>query len=236
MASQLSALPSGLRQTVVSHLRLHHPLPKPSRNLFAWTRRTHTTSDHTLRRPPSVRKYLWVLPVAGGLVLYFAPKPESVFPALLASPTIIPCNEERAPLPELTINSPYEPKRSILSLLAVQFRDKIWEPILTTRRFIHLVYLFLPVLLSAPMLLVGNPERALGGDRWGAVWWYGFLTSQMQRAGPTFVKVCCLPISHSHWDSLGLSLHNGQLLVQICFQRCCVSVLGHYTREEGHIR
>ncbi|KAG8850582.1 hypothetical protein FRB96_009673 [Tulasnella sp. 330] len=39
------------------------------------------------------------------------------------------------------------------------------------------------------MLLVGKPSPVLGGDTWGAVWWYGFLTHQMQRAGPTFIKL-----------------------------------------------
>lgn len=39
------------------------------------------------------------------------------------------------------------------------------------------------------MLLVGTPERRLGGDRWGAVWWYNLLVAQMARAGPTFIKV-----------------------------------------------
>lgn len=67
--------------------------------------------------------------------------------------------------------------------------EKIWEPLLTGRRFVYLLVLFIPVLLAAPMLLVGKPEEKLRGDRWGAVWWYGYLTAQMQRAGPTFVKV-----------------------------------------------
>ncbi|EJT99927.1 ABC1-domain-containing protein [Dacryopinax primogenitus] len=39
------------------------------------------------------------------------------------------------------------------------------------------------------MLVVGKSEKKLDGDRWGAVWWYGLLTAQMQRAGPTFTKL-----------------------------------------------
>ncbi|KAH9944240.1 ABC1-domain-containing protein [Epithele typhae] len=60
---------------------------------------------------------------------------------------------------------------------------------MTAQRFVYLCCIFIPVLLAAPMLLVGPPEPSLRGDRWGAVWWYGFLTSQMQRAGPTFTKL-----------------------------------------------
>ena len=193
MASRLTALPPGLRQAVFHHLQ--PSLLRQPRTSFLWTRSIHETTNNPLRRPWNTRRLMWTLPVAGGLVLYLLPKPESVFPALLASPTIIPCNEERTPFPEPIINSPYEPKRSIVTLVFGLFRDKILEPLLTARRFIHLLWLFLPVLFTAPMLLIGDPERALGGDRWGAVWWYGFLTAQMQRAGPTFVKVCRVPSS-----------------------------------------
>ncbi|KAF9040455.1 ABC1-domain-containing protein [Hymenopellis radicata] len=47
----------------------------------------------------------------------------------------------------------------------------------------------MPVLLSTPMLLIGKPEKRLGGDRWGAVWWYDYLVTKMQQAGPTFIKL-----------------------------------------------
>ncbi|KAL7420157.1 hypothetical protein Q5752_005123 [Cryptotrichosporon argae] len=69
------------------------------------------------------------------------------------------------------------------------------EPISTFFRFIHLALLFGPVILSAPMLLVGSPPRRRHGkpvfeeDSWGAVWWYGFLVKQMERAGPSFIKL-----------------------------------------------
>lgn len=39
------------------------------------------------------------------------------------------------------------------------------------------------------MLLVGSPEERLQGDKWGAVWWYGYLVAQLDRAGPTFIKL-----------------------------------------------
>jgi aarF domain-containing kinase len=52
-----------------------------------------------------------------------------------------------------------------------------------------LFFLFIPVIISSPMLLVGSPEERLQGDKWGAVWWYDYLVVQMDRAGPTFIKV-----------------------------------------------
>lgn len=36
------------------------------------------------------------------------------------------------------------------------------------------------------MLLVGSSQE---NDRWGAVWWYNYFVAQMDRAGPTFIKV-----------------------------------------------
>jgi aarF domain-containing kinase len=39
------------------------------------------------------------------------------------------------------------------------------------------------------MLLVGSSQEKLQGDRWGAVWWYNHFVAQMDRAGPTFIKV-----------------------------------------------
>lgn len=72
----------------------------------------------------------------------------------------------------------------------------ILEPILTFFRFLHLAILFGPVILTSPMLFVGKVERRRRGkpidgedENWGAVWWYGFLVKQMERAGPSFIKL-----------------------------------------------
>lgn len=76
--------------------------------------------------------------------------------------------------------------------------DYIIEPLSTTRRFIHLVILFFPVLITSPILLLemfdGNRDRKRGrarrdGERITTTWWYKFLVGQMERAGPTFIKV-----------------------------------------------
>jgi aarF domain-containing kinase len=73
----------------------------------------------------------------------------------------------------------------------------IIEPIFTFLRFFHLVILFGPVILTSPMILIGGSDRRRKRDRpsgeeaeaWGAVWWYGFLVNQMERAGPSFIKL-----------------------------------------------
>lgn len=136
---------------------------------------------------------LWLFPFGGGILLYVSSNPQLQLPLVFASPTLIPCTGNqssiRHPLHNNMIGSPAEVRRPILSQVLNLFLDYIWEPFLTARRFVHLFYLFLPVIITAPMLLVGMPEKKLHGDRWGAVWWYELLVSKMEAAGPTFIKV-----------------------------------------------
>ena len=136
---------------------------------------------------------LWFFPIAGGVFLCLSPNPKPHLPTVFASPTLIPCPTNQHRLKNFTnedlIGSPAEPHLSIASQILYLLQEYVWEPILTTRRFIHLFYLFVPVFATIPMLLIGRPERELEGDRWGAVWWYGLLVSRMQAAGPTFIKV-----------------------------------------------
>ncbi len=88
--------------------------------------------------------------------------------------------------------SPSESDRTLFNRVVSYLRERILEPLLTAKRFVYLCFVFIPVFLTAPMLLVGQPESKFGGDKWGAVWWYGFLTRQMQQAGPTSIKVSLL--------------------------------------------
>lgn len=140
------------------------------------------------------RKAFWFAPIAGGLALYLLPYPSThaPFPSFFASPTLIPCSQQ-TPSPSSShrslLNSPSEPQLSIIKRVLQLLRDRIWEPIRTATRFIHLAALFIPVVLMTPMLLVGPPEEQWQGDRWGAVWWYDLLAARMEAAGPTFIKV-----------------------------------------------
>lgn len=74
-----------------------------------------------------------------------------------------------------------------------QFLDSyIIEPIATGLRFLHLVFIFVPVIATIPMIWVGTRHEKRDGERWGTVWWYGFLVSSMERAGAAFIKVFLL--------------------------------------------
>lgn len=130
--------------------------------------------------PHAARRHvLWAVPLSAGAALYALNRPQP--PSVLASPAVIPLRP--------SIFSPSEAHRSLSAALRALLRDRIWEPVLTARRFLYLLFLFAPVILTSPMLLIGKPDKALNGDRWGAVWWYGLLVSRMEAAGPTFVKV-----------------------------------------------
>lgn len=168
----------------------------PRRHGSNWAR--HSTFPSFFNHAPITRfslrrNALWLIPLAGGFSLYFAPRPKSLFPTIFSSPTLIPCpspttstNEPLTP----TIFSPSESDRSIARRIVALLRDHVWEPVLTAKRFIYLFALFMPVIICSPMLLIGKPEKRYRGDRWGAIWWYELLVNRMEAAGPTFIKVC----------------------------------------------
>lgn len=67
--------------------------------------------------------------------------------------------------------------------------DYIIEPIATGIRFLHLVIIFVPVIVTIPVIWIGTRQPEKENERTGTVWWYGFLVSSMERAGAAFIKV-----------------------------------------------
>lgn len=175
---------------------------------------------------------LWLLPVAGGVVLYSLPNQQSVVSSIFASSVVIPCNEKpKSPHP--TIFSPLEQELPIHQRILTFLVERVWEPILTTTRFVHLFFIFIPVIVCSPMLLIGPPEAQLDGDRWGAVWWYDLLVSRMQAAGPTFIKlaqwaasradlfpsVLCEKLGSLHSRGRPHSMHHTKRVIESVFRR-----------------
>ena len=68
--------------------------------------------------------------------------------------------------------------------------DYIIEPIATGLRFLHLVIIFVPVIVTIPVIWIGSRNPNRDDERSGTIWWYGFLVSSMERAGAAFIKVC----------------------------------------------
>ncbi|KAJ7786513.1 hypothetical protein B0H16DRAFT_1401691 [Mycena metata] len=182
---RVSSLPLGLRMSLLAPIR-HTRGPSP-----LWSRNASFLPGFFTPTPVQRfswrRTAFWLVPIAGGLALYYRPEKASLIPTIIASPTIIPCQ----PTPErnLIIASPSDYELTIGSRISALFRNCIWEPVLTATRFVYLFALFMPVIICSPMLLVGKPEKRYRGDRWGAIWWYNFLVSKMETAGPAFIKL-----------------------------------------------
>jgi aarF domain-containing kinase len=66
----------------------------------------------------------------------------------------------------------------------------VWEPVCTGLRFLHLVFIFVPVMVTVPALWIGRRDKERDNERSGTLWWYWFLVKSMERAGPAFIKVC----------------------------------------------
>jgi len=135
---------------------------------------------------PRRRFVLVLLPfVLGGYLYADRKRNKPPLHEVIASSSFIPTHEDPLlPLPPLA-SSPLEP--GISNIVADFLRRKLIEPIRTGLRFLHLIWIFAPVVIAVPLLLLGTVEDDT--ERWGALVWYDFLVSRMQKAGPTFIKV-----------------------------------------------
>lgn len=65
----------------------------------------------------------------------------------------------------------------------------IWEPFCTGVRFLQLAAIFVPVIVSVPIIWFGRRQPERDHERTGTIWWYEFLVKSMEWAGPAFIKV-----------------------------------------------
>ena len=65
----------------------------------------------------------------------------------------------------------------------------VYEPIATSLRFCYLVIIFVPVIVTIPVIYFGRRRKDRDNERTGTLWWYRFLVASMERAGPAFIKV-----------------------------------------------
>lgn len=169
--------------------------------------------------------------VIAGVFLYglHTPSQQSLH-TLIESPAIIPSIVKDTP--NFAISSPIEP--NFLAKLSSMLYNHIFSPLRTGLRFLHLVIIFAPVLITSPMLFIGQPEDQYRGERWGAMWWYDVLTFSMQKAGPTFIKVSAIfivcPLLY-----IFLSSHNGQRPVVTSFRMNYVIDLGGSKLLRNHM-
>ncbi|KDN44741.1 ABC1-domain-containing protein [Tilletiaria anomala UBC 951] len=108
--------------------------------------------------------------------------------------------EKYAPTLEEQNDTRHRHRPSFFKTIQIVFVKYISEPLGTAKRFLVLACIFLPVLLTAPMIFIGS-KRDRGkrrgrkvaskeeGERWGALWWYRYLVVSLEAAGPTFIKL-----------------------------------------------
>ncbi|KAF7729435.1 hypothetical protein EC973_004414 [Apophysomyces ossiformis] len=93
--------------------------------------------------------------------------------------------------------------------------DWVLEPLLTLRRLAHIILLFTPVILSTPIVLLGSPVAKEDNERSGTLWWYDFISTQMERAGPTFIKLAQWIASRTDLFPLALCARLSKLHSQV---------------------
>ncbi|KAH7235732.1 hypothetical protein BKA59DRAFT_281925 [Fusarium tricinctum] len=107
----------------------------------------------------------------------------------------------------------------------------IIEPVCTGVRFLQLVVIFVPVIITIPVIYFGNRQPARDNERSGTLWWYGFLVNEMELAGPAFIKLgqwaasrtdifpteMCEIMSKLHSNAPAHSLHATRVTVEAAF-------------------
>lgn len=90
--------------------------------------------------------------------------------------------------------------RRIFRSIWVFLDQYIYEPVATSMRFLHLVVIFVPVIVTVPVIWLGRRQGDRDNERSGTLWWYGFLVSSMERAGPAFIKVLMIALTSSYQE------------------------------------
>ncbi|TVY57160.1 ABC1 family protein, partial [Lachnellula suecica] len=107
----------------------------------------------------------------------------------------------------------------------------LWEPLCTGTRFLHLVVIFVPVIVTIPVIWIGIRKKDKDNERSGTLWWYWFLVKSMERAGPAFIKLgqwaasrtdifptqMCEVMSQLHSNAPAHSLHNTKRIISRAF-------------------
>lgn len=117
--------------------------------------------------------------------------------------------------------------KSIVLFLDLYIR----EPFATGLRFIQLAFIFVPVLVSVPIIWFGRRHPERDNERTGTLWWYEFLVKSMEWAGPAFIKLgqwaasrtdifpneMCEIMSKLHSHAPAHSLHATRRIVKAAF-------------------
>ncbi|TID25183.1 ABC1-domain-containing protein [Venturia nashicola] len=107
----------------------------------------------------------------------------------------------------------------------------IVEPVCTGLRFLHLVFIFVPVIVTIPVIWLGARRPDRDNERGGTLWWYSLLVNSLERAGAAFIKLgqwaasrtdifpteMCAIMSSLHSNAPAHSLHKTKKIVENAF-------------------
>lgn len=79
--------------------------------------------------------------------------------------------------------------RRLKRYLEDMLEEYVIHPVKTIWRFGVLAVIFLPLILTAPAVFIGQRQKEFHDERSGTIWWYNLLVRHMEMAGPTFIKV-----------------------------------------------
>ncbi|KAG0042862.1 hypothetical protein BGZ83_012084 [Gryganskiella cystojenkinii] len=79
--------------------------------------------------------------------------------------------------------------RRLKIYLEDMLEEYLIHPIKTIWRFGVLAVIFLPLILTAPAVFIGQRQKEFHDERSGTIWWYSLLVRHMEMAGPTFIKL-----------------------------------------------
>ncbi|OJD39936.1 abc1 family protein [Diplodia corticola] len=98
------------------------------------------------------------------------------------------------------------------------FNKYIWEPLATGLRFVHLVVIFVPVIMTVPAIWIGHRVADRDNERRGTLWWYAFLLGQWAASRTDiFPTELCKYLSSLHSNAPAHSLHDTKRIVSRAF-------------------
>ena len=121
----------------------------------------------------------------------------------------------------------------------------IVEPIATGLRFLHLLFIFVPVIATVPLLWIGARIPDKDNERSGTIWWYGYLVWSMEQGGAAFIKLgqwaasrtdifpteLCAVMSDLHSNAPAHSLKVTKATIERAFQRPFDEIFDEFYEE-----
>jgi aarF domain-containing kinase len=158
-------------------------IPRHQQSFARWTKK-HSLKDARQRRAPILLAAATALsPIA---FVEISERKESSEDGKSAEMQMLEVSRQ-----ELSKKVPEDARglRRLYKSVIYFFDQFIYEPFATGVRFLYLAVVFVPVIATVPLVLVGPRRKDYDNERSGTLWWYGFLVSSMERAGPAFIKL-----------------------------------------------